>query len=439
VRFYGDYRFTYTDVMDWGYDLDVFNTAGTLTGFYHYDTSGQEYKHNASLGAAFPLGPGRMGFFFSYDGTRGDYDGDEDVLGVSNFARYDLTKDLDNFALRLLYGLPLGGFNLGGEVQLAYRREENENSMPGFLNYTLGTQIPSRNLTPFQLPHDSKYWEALFKGSLERKVGPLDLEFTLRGGFIFSGDNSWELTQTSILVDFGGDVEGWRIGGDLWARYPLSNGLTLPFLVRADFQEKTRDGVGRRFDGNPNYYPYESQERNLHIEAGGGVDKDFGKGVRVAAGIYYNYLQREYDFILKETTGIGGQVWDHGDYPASIEHQVMIRLTGELELTPAVTLRMGLAPFFGWVREDFTFNYGASYTDDVPLDGHHWGIGASLGGTIKFKRIALEPFINGGWQQIKLNGDGERTLSSGVVSTLWEMDKLRKEWSIGGGFSIKFN
>ena len=440
VRFYGDYRFTYTDVMGWDYNLNQFNTAGTLTGFYNYDTSGQEYKHNALLGAAFPLGPGRMGFFFTYDGMRGDYDGAEDVSGVSNFAKYDLTKDLDNFALRLLYGLPIGGFNLGSEVQLAYRQEENANSMPGFLNYVLGTQIPARNLTPFQLPYDSKYWEALFKGSLERKVGPLDLEFTLRGGFIFGGDNRWRLTQGPIVIDFGGDVTGWRIGGDVWARYPLANGLTLPFLVRVDFQEKTRDGVGPR-PGSPFYYPYDSQERNLHLKAGGGVDKEFGKGARVAAGIYYNYLQGKYDMTLKETTGIGGQVWDHSDYPASTEHQVMIRLTGELELSPTATLRMGLAPFYGWVREDFAFTYGVppSYTDDISLDGYHWGVVASLGGTIKFKRITLEPFVNFGYQQIKLDGDGDRKNPAGTVLNLWGMDKSRSEWSIGGGFSILFD
>ena len=103
---------------------------------------------------------------------------------------------------------------------------------------------------------------------------------------------------------------------------------------------------------------------------------------------------------------------------------------------------MGLAPFYGWVREEFTFTFSDPnpvWTDDISLDGYHWGIGASLGGTIKFNSITLEPFINGGWQQIKLDGDGERTLSSGVISNLWEMDKLRKEWSIGGGLSIKFN
>jgi hypothetical protein len=440
VRFYGDYRFTYTDVMDWDYHLDRFTPAGVLNGIFHYDTSGQEYKHNALLGAGFPLGPGRMGLFFTYDGMRGDYEGN-DVVGASILSHYDLIKDLDNFALRLLYGLPLGGLKLGGEVQFAYRQEENKNDMPGFVNYTLGTQIPERNLTPFQLPYDSKYWEALLKGSLEGKVGLLDLEFTLRAGFIFAGQNNFTLTQGSIIVhDGSGDVTGWRIGGNLWLRYPLAEDLTLPIVMRLDFQEKTRDGVGRRFDGNANVYPYDTQEQSLHFTIGGGVDKEIGKGTRVAAGIYYNHLQGEYDFTLRETTGIGGQVWDHSGYPDSIENQVMLRLAGELALSPLVTLRMGLTPFYGWVKEDFTFKYGASYIDKTAVNGAHWGIGASLGGTIRFKPVTIEPFVNFNYQQLKLNGDGgERINNVGTVVNLWDMESTRNEWSIGGGFSILYD
>jgi len=442
VKFYGDYRFTYTDVMAWDYHLDRFTTAGVLNGLFHYDTSGQEFKHNALVGAGFPLGPGRMGLFFTYDGIRGDYDGHEDVLGLSHFTEYDLKSDLDNFALRLLYGLPLGSLKLGGEVQFAYRQEENKNDMPGYVNYTLGTQIPERNLTPFQLPYDSKYWEALLKGSLEGKVGLLDLEFTLRGGFIFAGDNNFTLTQTTIIIhDGSGDVTGWRIGGDVWARYPLATDLTLPILVRLDYQEKEREGVGQRFDGSANVYPYDTQERSLHFTIGGGVDKEIGKGARIAAGIYYNHLEGEYDFDLKEVLGVVvGQEWNHSGYPASVENQVMLRLAGEFELTPAVTLRMGLVPFYGWVKEDYTFKYGTSYIDKTALHGDHWGIGASLGGTIKFKPITLEPFVNFNYQQLTLDDDGgERRDSAGTITNLWEMDKTRNEWSIGGGVSILFD
>jgi hypothetical protein len=443
IILYGNYRFNYTGVTDWSYNLDLFNTAGTLLGFFHYDTSGQEYKHNALLGAAFPLGPGRMGLFFEYAGKRGDYDGHEDVLGMSNFLDYDLGSKLDNFALRLLYGLSICGFKMGGEFQLAYRQEENRNSIPYFLNYIVGTGSPTLNLTPFQLPYDSKYWEALLKGSLEGKVGPADVEFTLRGGFIFSGDNSLVVTEGAGFFDSSGDVKGWNIGGDFWLRYPLANDLSLPFLVRIDYQAKTRNGDGPGQGTIPPSfnYPYESKEKSFHLEAGGGVNKDFGKGTRIAAGIYYNYLHGK--DTIKIRANFAGPFNDYDQFLPSNEHQVMIRLAGELELSPLVTLRMGLAPFFGWVREDYKFSninsLGIGFTDDIPMHGHRWGIGASIGGTVKFQRFSVEPFINAGYQKLDLKGDGERTSTSGPISNLWEMDKLRKEWSIGGGFSIKFN
>src|SRR4030042_1659066 len=111
VRFYGDYRFLYTGVTDWDVDLD---------GAEASDFSGSELRHNALLGAAFPLGPGRMGLFFTYEGRRGDFDFNDALTVIK------LTDDLDNFALRLLYGLPIGGFKLGAEVGFAHRQDEKE-------------------------------------------------------------------------------------------------------------------------------------------------------------------------------------------------------------------------------------------------------------------------------------------------------------------------
>jgi hypothetical protein len=121
----------------------------------------------------------------------------------------------------------------------------------------------------------------------------------------------------------------------------------------------------------------------------------------------------------------------------------MLRLAGELALSPIVTLRMGLTPFYGWVREDHTFNYGDpapvnNYTNDISLSGYHWGIGASMGGTIKFKPITLEPFIAGGWQQLRLKGDGDSVDATGILN-LYNMSKQRDEWSIGGGCSFLFD
>jgi len=95
IRFYGHYRFTYTDAMDWDYALDRLDAPL----YFHFDTSGQEYSHNALLGAA-------------YDGMRGDYDGDEDCSDTSTIGEYDLTKEFDK---------------VGGEGQIAYRQEEYDN------------------------------------------------------------------------------------------------------------------------------------------------------------------------------------------------------------------------------------------------------------------------------------------------------------------------
>ncbi|MCJ7662945.1 MAG: hypothetical protein MUO24_01740 [Desulfobacterales bacterium] len=457
VKFYGNYRFIYTGVTDWDYDLDVFDTAGTLLDYNHLNGSGDEYKHDALLGAAFPLGPGRLGLFFEYAGKRGNYDGAQDILVTPSWGAYDLTSDLDNFALRLLYGLPVGSLKLGGEVQFAYRQEENK----ALYNYTDGSELwknffwdgmmSNRNLFPLMLPYDSRYWEALFKGSLEGKVGPLALEFTLRSGFLFGGDNQYEYEHQEPIgtptegFRLKGDVTGWRIGGDLWARYPLAQDLSLPFLVRIDFQEKTRDGDGPGqlgFAGDN--FEYKSQEQSLGITVGGGVDKELSKGAKIAAGIYYNYLQGTNDIQVSwYQLGVILLNYDYSGFPDSTEHQVVLRLAGELELSPAVTLRMGLAPFYGWVREDFKFTYLTSanpytFTDDVSADGYHWGIGASLGGTIKFKPLTLEPFVVAGYEELALNGDGYYVQSVGPAR-LYVMDLTRRAWYIGGGFSVLFN
>jgi len=457
VRFYGDYRFTYTGVTDWDYNLDHFSTAGTLVNVFHFDSSGQEFTHNVLLGATFPLGPGRMGLFFTYNGMRGNYHGDVDVNSVSNFEEYDLTKDFDNFALRLLYGLPVGSFKLGGEAQFAYCREKNENwiqmtnLIQGKLNDISGLFRPFENLLSFQFPYNSRYWETLFKGSLDGKIGPLDLEFTLRGGFLFGGENSllMELQNpvgtTFSRTDLNGDVTGWRIGGDLWARYPLAKDLSLPFLVGVAYQQKTRDGDGVQILGVPPafLYRYASEEKDLGLTVGGGIDKELGPSTKIAAGVYYNYLQGKNDIKLHYFASTGSGTDDSSDYPASTEHQVMLRLAGELALSPTINLRMGFAPFYGWVKENFKYTRGSlvfgSDTDDVSLDGYHWGIVASLGGTIKFKPITLEPFINGGWQQLHLKGDGDRVDFTGAVTRLYDMSKDRDEWYIGGGFSVLYD
>jgi hypothetical protein len=107
-----------------------------------------------------------------------------------------------------------------------------------------------------------------------------------------------------------------------------------------------------------------------------------------------------------------------------------------------VAIRMGMSFFYGWVKEDFRDSYsedsGMNISDKISLDGYRWGIGASLGGTVKFQQFSLEPFIGGGYQQLKLNGNGNGN-NNYDYPVFYDMNKRRNEWSIGGGLSIKFN
>jgi hypothetical protein len=361
-----------------------------------------------------------------------------------------LDSDLDAFSLRVLYGLPVGSFKIGSEIELAYRREKNETffnedlitSRQFLTNLPTGTLLPWENLFQFMFPYDSKYWEALFKGSLKGGIGPAKIAFTVRGGFIFSGDNKYEYrrvttTGTSEFVDMDGDVKGWRVGGDLWLRFPLAKDLSVPMLVKVDYQKKTRDGDGPGngvlgFPGTS--FDYKNQEKTFKVEVGGGLDKELNKGTRIAAGIYYNYLNNKNEFLF---TMDGSTFNDHTNYPDQREHKVILRLAGEKEISPSFAMRMGLNFFYGWVKEDFKFNSNflvPSDTEKISLDGSHWGLGASLGATVKVQRFSIEPFVGGGYQKLDLNGDGIRT----GFSFLSEVDKLKKEWSAGGGVSIKY-
>jgi hypothetical protein len=90
------------------------------------------------------------------------------------------------------------------------------------------------------------------------------------------------------------------------------------------------------------------------------------------------------------------------------------------------------------VTHDFKQSAVGAYTDDIGLNGYTWGINASVGGTVKFSRLTLEPFINGGYRSLKLDGDGDALNGAGTITGLWGMDQNRAEWFIGGGLSIKF-
>jgi hypothetical protein len=223
-------------------------------------------------------------------------------------------------------------------------------------------------------------------------------------------------------------------------RYPLAEYFSLPILLKVDYREKTRDGdaVGTGFWAGESF-DYENREKVFQAEAGGGLDMDLKRGARIAAGIYYNYIENKNNFVLNESApGLLG-IYDHSKYPDSREHRVILRLAGENEFASQITMRMGLSIFYGYVKEDFTFNFNDGIVpteDNTSLDGHHLGIGASMGATIKVQRVILEPFIGGGYHKLDIDGDGFST--STTSGSLLEMEKLREYWSIGGGLSIKF-
>ena len=278
-------------------------------------------------------------------------------------------------------------------------------------------------------PYDSDYWSAILKGSIEGAFGPAKIAFTMRGGFIFNGDNEYEYEEYEDSVmqhrtDMRGDIEGWSVGGDFWLRYPLDKDLSIPFVLKMEYQKKTRDGEFLEI------WKYKNTEEDLQIEVGGGLDKELVKGTRIAAGLYYGYLSSE-----NSISWIG---YDHKKYPDLTDHQIILKLSGEKEFSPMLALGMGLNFFYGWMKENYEYNlmdppFYWKNSDRTSLDGYHWGIVASLGGTVKFERFSLEPFINGGYQKMKLDGGG-----FSYIGVPQEMSKLREEWSIGGGLSIKF-
>jgi hypothetical protein len=257
--------------------------------------------------------------------------------------------------------------------------------------------------------------------------------------FIFGGDNDFDYALISVdSLNLNGNVSGWGIGSDLWLRYPLNDGLTLPFLVRIDYQEKTRDGdgsgVGALIAGID--FDYEHKEKLFKIEVGGGIDKELGSSTRIAAGLYYNYLQGA-DEIRLDRSNI--PLSYNYDSPASTEHRIVVRLAGEHELSPMVALRMGLNFFYGWVQDDYNY-FNPLFLpigERGALAGNRWGIKASLGGTIRFKPVTLEPFIAGGYQSLNLSGD--YVLTGMMIPALYKRDDTRDEWSIGGGLSVLFD
>jgi hypothetical protein len=504
VQIYSHYGFRYSDVdWDWEADLDggllpailPLLGVGPLSLSYDLENDGDIWWHEALLGLTFPLGPGRMGVFFEFKGEYGDYGGDEVLtggiggLGSATLAmENDVDTDMNDVALRLVYGVPVGKVNLGGEVKLAYRDEENswESSLAG-LSVT-GVALPSismnssnfpiTGLTRLLLPYDSDYWELSFKAGVNWSIGSVEFDLTPRFGFILGGDHSWDSDlrinvpigggSVDVFNDFDmdGDVDGWNWGADFWLRFPLTADVSMPFLIRVDYREKERDGSGNGVFNvtlNPPAAPsftlinvpltwdYESEEETLEITAGGGLDINASKQTKIAFGLFYSYINRETNLEtdLGITTPIGGinVITETNDgYPEYTEHQVRLKFAGEHAFSSNFLLRGGLNLFYGWVEQEYDIDGGvnilgmalpALINNTIELDGHHWGIDLSVGASVMFDGFAVEPFINGGYHKLSLDGDEEWNALGAQLLT-FDVDTEMSEWFIGAGFSLLF-
>ena len=453
INFFGNYRFNYTDVGDWNITLTSSNIGpgpgGGVFIQYPFKSSGDEFKHEGLLGAVIPLGPGKMGILLDYLGRRGEYDGVENQFGTfGSYGDYtfSLKNPLDAFSLRVLYGLPIMGVDVGFDLGIDYKNEKNKSS---FLasdlsiyteNYIWGLTAPERALRLFMIPYDSNYWDFSWKLGIGKKSDCFDIDATLKSSFIFSSKNKYQYIYQNPLGDndynasMDGDVHGYRIGFDVWTRAKLGEGMTLPFLVSIESGNKKRtgEGIGTGIADGGLSYSYEHKEKELSFKLGGGLEKKLAGNTLVAGGLYYSYIKNNDSIWF--TRNVVEQVDDSG-FPSRKEHQVMLKLSGEKNLTPQLALRMGLNIFYSWVKENYN-HYDGFQTTDFSLDGNRWGIGASLGGTVKFQRFSVEPFLAGGYQKLSLCGDG--SIAPNFIDVI-DASKIRKEWSIGGGFSIKFN
>ena len=456
TRFYTHYRFTYTDVMDWDYNWNFSDPTGPGEFDYDFKSSGDEYRHEALLGSTFNLGSGRMGVFFTYENLNGEYDGKIDQSGSpwpdSNF---DLDSDKTDFTVSFLYGFPIDCIDIGFEAGFAYHNEENKtfqdfSGIIGMKNnvfpLTLLPQWIWGNIYPYMIPYDSEYYETFLKASIASKLGcDADFGLTLNGGYIFSGDN--ELHSEGITTpgymdtEMDGDVDGWSLGGDFWVRYKVDDSLSLPFLVSASYREKTKDGDDNTFIGAiPAELDYEHKEVSWNIEAGGGVDIALDNTSKIASGIYYRYLQNSNDFSLDIDVPTGYTNTDMDDIPDYNEHRITLKLAYEKELSPMVGFRAGFDGFYGWADWDYKNHFygpGSDLRENVSMDGNLWGIGLTLGGTIKIDPVTLEPFIGAAYQQTNLDGHGT-TRGNGAPSANIEGDYERNQWMVTAGTSILF-
>jgi hypothetical protein len=437
---YGHYRLTYEKTKNWEYNASV----PAMGMIYPFTADGRLWKHEGQLGAALGLGPGRLGVFLDYTKASGKYTGAEVYEGFfgPGYESFELENKLDDFALKAIYGLPVGPVNVGAELGLAYVKEEQKNLMPTamFVNYPWGAEdAPVLNLLPYMIPFDSKYWEANAKLSAAGKTGPVSYMFTLRGGLPFAADNEYVHSDLSAPASFfsaEGKVKGFNVAGDVWMRFAVSDNISLPFVVSAGFKKITRDGSG--VSNYATTVEYEHEAKDVSLTVGGGAEMTPASGTRLAAGLYYNYLKSEQNVQFMESGVLSWYFDNYTDMPKTSEHRLTLRLLAEQELNSVVALRGGLSAFYGLAKRDYSYNADGNNfwfppsPVSVSADGAHYGVNASLGASIKAGAVVLEPFINAGYAKFKTDGDG----FTESMPTYVEVNKTN--WLAGGGLSVKF-
>jgi len=436
LNFYGNYRLTYDKATRLDYTLKL----PAIPDVFAYSADGKTVKNELQVGTAFNAGVGRMGIFLEYAVARGAYDGMENYNFGALYDRafIDLKDNLDNLAVRLIYGLPVNGVKLGGELRVAYRSEEQEASFTNFgmKNYPWAAEnLPDLNLYPYGIPYKSRYWEALGKASIEGKLGQSRYAFTLKGGLPFASSNEYEYTGgPATKANAEGNVKGFHVGGDLWIRVPVSGRVELPFVVSAGYEDKKRDGSGTT--SWLSWTNYENENKNVFVKIGGGADYMPAKGTKVAAGLYYDFVSAKKNIsFIDVITPAAVYVDNYTDMPEYTEHRLTLKALAEKELSSVVDLRCGVDVFYGSVKSDYRYAAAFNGLPFIPLNvatsGSNAGVNASVGATFKLDGVILEPFVNAGYVKYETSGRG--TFSPFPA----DLEFNKTNWIIGGGLSVK--
>ncbi len=445
ITFYGDLSFDKNDVDKWDVDIDLGGGQ-----FVKRELDGDESYINNRLGAAFPVGAGRMGIFLEYGGNffsrGGRYRGKTVDYYSNNPSEMDVRNENDSITARFLYAQEVSNkIKLGGEFSVGYVAEKNS-IMTSTVSTTLGYFARHNyhwdddflNGFEYGLPYSSRYWEAKMKGSVEAMIGVSKLTLTPFGSFIFDGDNryDWDFGSYTPWL-FGrneGSVKGYRLGTEVWWRFPVNTNISVPVTAKIVYSEKKREGDGIYIfnSGSSGNCTYENNEKGLDIEVGAGMDAKIGKTSRFAAGLYYQYIDSKKDFYWFGSNFFGEV--NYPSHPQWREDRISLKLAAETEISPTISLSGGLTYYYGWVvKQDYERIGGDTAGYNIGFDGHNWGLGLSAGAAFKLNGITLEPYLKGLYQNLSTSGNGYRG-----ASTLTE-DYKRTQWTVGGGFSIKFN